>query len=193
MRGRPNIHVNNELIIKAQEVFWQKGYNGTSLSDLSVATGAGAGSLYNTFKGGKKEIFRKSLEQRREVFFAFKDSIKESENPIKQIKQFFLDICEANDSWQQKGCIVANTLVEMTFVDNELKDDAIKILTETEEFYRTIIAQEQEKGKLKTKIPADVLAKYLISFWCGINSLRRMYPDNKILKTQINLQLEILK
>ncbi|KXH84651.1 TetR/AcrR family transcriptional regulator [Chryseobacterium kwangjuense] len=193
MRGRPNIHVNNDLIIKTQEVFWQKGYNGTSLSDLSVATGAGAGSLYNTFKGGKKELFKRSLEQRREVFFAFKDSIKESENPIKQIKQFFLDIGETNDSWHQKGCIVANTLVEMTFVDNELKDDAIKILTETEEFYRTIIAQEQEKGKLKTKIPADVLAKYLISFWCGINSLRRMYPDNKILKTQINLQLEILK
>ncbi|WP_286857348.1 TetR/AcrR family transcriptional regulator [Sphingobacterium sp. UBA7625] len=193
MRGRPNIHVNNELILKTQEVFWQKGYSGTSLSDLSVATGAGAGSLYNTFKGGKKELFKKSLEQRREVFFAFKDMIKESENPIQQIKQFFLDICDTNNSWHQKGCIVANTLVEMTFVDNELKDDAVKILTETEEFYRTIIAQEQGKGKLKTKIPADVLAKYLISFWCGINSFRRIYPDDKILKTQINLQLEILK
>ncbi|WP_245891543.1 TetR/AcrR family transcriptional regulator [Flavobacterium faecale] len=61
MRGIPNTFNDKEIILKAQEIFWRKGYNATSLSDLSKATGAGASSLYNTFKGGKKELFKKSL------------------------------------------------------------------------------------------------------------------------------------
>jgi len=192
MKGRPNIHQNHEIILKAQELFWQKGYNATSLSDLSYATGAGAGSLYNIFKGGKKELFNKALQQRREDFNAFRELLQKSDNPIQQIKLFFLHTAEADQTAHQKGCIVANTLVEMTFVDNELKEEAEKILKETEELYRNVISDEQNKGTLQTKVPADVLSKYLITFWLGINSLRRIYPDHKTLKTQIKLQLEIL-
>ncbi len=192
MKGRPNIHQDKELVLKAQEVFWQRGFNATSLSDLSTATGAGAGSLYNIFKGGKKELFKKSLQQRREDFNAFKQLLEKSGQPIALIKEFFLDIAGADKATHQKGCIVANTLVEMTFVDDELEQEAIQILKETEHLYRDVIAKEQKKGTLQSKLPADTLAKYLITFWCGINSLRRIYPDRKTLKTQIALQLEIL-
>ncbi len=89
MKGRPHIYKNQELILKAQEVFWEKGYSATSLSDLSKATGAGAGSLYNSFKGGKKELFKKALAQRREDFKTFKIKLESSEAPVQLIKDFF--------------------------------------------------------------------------------------------------------
>lgn len=192
MKGRPNIHQNEALILKAQEIFWQKGYSATSLLDLSNATGAGAGSLYNTFKGGKKELFKKALEQRMEDLSSFKELLDKNENPIELIKKFFIDIADADSNAHQKGCIVANTLVEMTFVDDELQTEAMKILKETEKLYKNVIENEQQKGNVQSKLPADTLAKYLINFWLGINSLRRIYPDKKVLKTQIKLQLEIL-
>ncbi|MBP2615334.1 TetR/AcrR family transcriptional regulator [Chryseobacterium jejuense] len=193
MKGRPNIYQDKELILKAQKLFWEKGFTATSLSDLSVATGAGAGSLYNSFKGGKKELFSKSLEQRREDFEDFKQILNKSEDPIGLIKNFFLNIANAEYNDHMKGCIVANTLVEMTFVDENLKDEAVEVLKETEKLYTSVIQEQQNKGNLKTKLQATVLAKYLITFWCGINSLRRMYPDKKTLKTQIDLQLQLLQ
>lgn len=193
MKGRPNIYQDKELILKAQKLFWEKGFTATSLSDLSVATGAGAGSLYNSFKGGKKELFKKSLEQRREDFEDFKQILNKSEDPIGLIKNFFLNIANAEYNDHMKGCIVANTLVEMTFVDENLKDEAVDILKETEKLYTSVIHEQQNKGNLKTKLQAAVLAKYLITFWCGINSLRRMYPDKKTLETQIELQLQLLQ
>lgn len=192
MKGRPNIHQNETIILKAQNVFWQKGYHATSLSDLSNATGAGAGSLYNNFKGGKKELFKKALQQRREDLKYFKEKLDKSENPISLIKDFFLDLIHADNETHQKGCIIANTIVEMSFMDEELEKEAGEILKETEAMYKSAIEKEQRKGKLRTTIAADVLAKYLITFWCGINSLRRLYPNQKILKEQIKLQLEIL-
>ncbi|KIC64265.1 TetR/AcrR family transcriptional regulator [Chryseobacterium taiwanense] len=192
MKGRPNLYQDNELILKAQELFWEKGYNATSLADLSKATGAGAGSLYNTFKGGKKELFKKSLRQRREDFDDFKWKVEKSDHPIQLIKDFFISVAVASEKAHMKGCIVANTLIEMTFVDDELENEAVEILKETEKLYTSVITKEQQSGNIKSKLPADSLGKFLITLWCGINSLRRMYPNEKILRQQIELQLKIL-
>jgi len=193
VKGRPNIYQNEEIILNAQQVFWKKGYFATSLTDLSNATGAGAGSLYNNFKGGKKELFKKALQQRRTDFMAFKAILEKSDTPITLIKDFFLNLAHADKIAHQKGCIIANTIVEMSCTDEELEKEAAEILKETEALYRYAIEREQDNKILKTTVPADVLAKYLVTVWCGINSLRRLYPDPKILKEQINLQLEILR
>jgi TetR/AcrR family transcriptional repressor of nem operon len=192
MKGRPTVHIDQDIIQKAQDIFWKKGYGATSLTDLSKTTGAGAGSLYNTFKGGKKELFKKSLIQRNEAFNVFKTRIESSDKPIELIKDFFLNISNADRESHLKGCIVANTLVEMTFVDEELKNESIEILMKTEALYKDVILSEQKQGNVKSKVPADVLAKFLITLWCGINSLRRIYPDKKILKKQLELQLQII-
>lgn len=192
MKGRPSIFKDFEIILKAQEIFWRKGYNATSLSDLTKATGAGAGTLYNIFKGGKKELFNKSLLQRREDLNNFKVEIENSNNPIELIKEFFINVSTESTNHHLRGCIVANTLVEMTFVDEDLENEAIEILKETEKLYTKTIFEEQKKGNLKSQIPASILGKYLITVWCGINSLRRVYPDKKILRIQIELQLQII-
>ena len=120
MKGRPSVFKNEEMVLKAQELFWKKGYTATSLSELSAATGAGAGSLYNTFKGGKKELFKKSLHQRKEDLENFKTLLEKSDNPIELIKAFFLSVATESKKSQFKGCIIANTIVEMTFIDEEL-------------------------------------------------------------------------
>ncbi len=192
MKGRPTVFNIKEIVLKAQGLFWEKGYSATSLSDLSKATGAGAGSLYNTFKGGKKEIFKKTLEQRREDLKTFQSTLEKSNHPVQLIKEFFLSLASETQKSHAKGCIIANTLVEMSLVDDELKKEAVAILKETENLYKTAILDAQKNGSLKSKISADVLAKHLISLWCGINSLRRMYPDKKILQQQIELQLQII-
>ena len=192
MKGRPNIHQNNQLILRAQQVFWEKGYNATSLADLTNATGAGAGSLYNTFKGGKKELFKKSLQQRKKDLDAFREILENSNNPILLIKEFFIGLADTDRRSHFKGCIIANTIIEMALVDDELEYEAVQILKETEQLYTFIVAAEQNKGIITSKLPADMIGKYLITFWCGINSLRRIYPDKKILKEQIALHLKIL-
>jgi TetR/AcrR family transcriptional repressor of nem operon len=192
MKGRPNIYDDKQLVLKAQQVFWEKGYNATSLSDLTDATGAGAGSLYNTFKGGKKELFTKALQQRKEDLDSFKQSLENCDNPLLLIKEFFMSLADSDQRSHFKGCIIANTLVEMALIDDELENEAVQILKETEKLYTFTIAAEQVKGNITSKLPADMIGKYLITFWCGINSLRRIYPDRKILKEQIELHLKIL-
>lgn len=193
MKGRPNIHEQEELICKAQQLFWEKGYTATSLSDLSKATGAGAGSLYNKFKGGKKELFIKALQQRRQALNDFKDLVTNSDQPIELIKAFFMELANCDEKAHLKGCIIANTVVEMTFIDQELEQQAAELLKDTENLYTETIRAEQLKGTIKSELPAETLGRYLITFWCGVNSLRRIYPDKHILRQQIALHLELIR
>jgi AcrR family transcriptional regulator len=58
--GRPRAFDAEQALHRAMQVFWRKGYLGTSLSDLTDAMGINRPSLYAAF-GNKRSLFRKAL------------------------------------------------------------------------------------------------------------------------------------
>lgn len=60
-RGRPRSFDRSAALRRAMEVFWAKGYDGASLSDLTTAMAIGSPSLYAAF-GSKEALFREAVE-----------------------------------------------------------------------------------------------------------------------------------
>ncbi|MDR3474317.1 MAG: TetR/AcrR family transcriptional regulator [Devosia sp.] len=61
MRGRPREFCTEEALAAALRVFWSKGYEGASLTELTQAMGVTRPSLYAAF-GNKESLFRKALD-----------------------------------------------------------------------------------------------------------------------------------
>jgi AcrR family transcriptional regulator len=66
-RGRPRAFDRDDALDKAMRVFWTRGYEGTSLTDLTAAMGINSPSLYGAF-GGKEALFRQALDRYGQTF-----------------------------------------------------------------------------------------------------------------------------
>ncbi|MFZ0870165.1 MAG: TetR family transcriptional regulator, partial [Rhodanobacter sp.] len=71
-RGRPRAYDPETALRQAAEAFWKTGYSGTSLDDISAATGMNRPSLRAAF-GDKHEIYVKALNDYWELKFAALD------------------------------------------------------------------------------------------------------------------------
>ncbi len=76
--GRPRAFDMDEALDRALQVFWQKGYEGASLSDLTAAMGINRPSLYAAF-GDKEALFRQALDRYREGHAGYlREALQES-------------------------------------------------------------------------------------------------------------------
>ncbi|MBY8874125.1 TetR/AcrR family transcriptional regulator [Micromonospora sp. PLK6-60] len=65
-RGRPRAFDRTVALHRAMEVFWQRGYEGASMTDLTTAMGIASPSLYAAF-GSKEKLFREAVSRYNEV------------------------------------------------------------------------------------------------------------------------------
>jgi len=61
LRGRPRNFDKEKILARAMKLFWEKGFEGASMSDLTAAMGIGSPSLYAAF-GSKERLFREAIE-----------------------------------------------------------------------------------------------------------------------------------
>ena len=121
------------------------------------------------------------MTQRREDFNEFRNQLDASSSPLEVIKDFFRSMADRSEENHLKGCIIANSLVELTFIDEDLELEAVNILKDVEQMFTEAIRKAQRSNSIANSLDAEILGKYLITFWCGLNSLCRMYRTERFL------------
>ena len=159
MAGRPKHYQEEELISRATEVFWQKGYTAASAQDLMKAMDIGQGSFYRVFPGGKKELYQKTIKYFLENSIkTFHRKLEDSENPIEFIKDFFYAILQRMPQKEQDGCYLGNAIVELSNLDEETKSIAAQQLNLLKTGFEKALSMAQNKGLLSTDNSPQLLA-----------------------------------
>ena len=165
------------------ECFWHRGYEATSLRDLSDAMGLTAPSIYNAF-GDKQQLFGRALERYLEHTTRGRLLRLEEAFPPKQvIKRFFAEIVDhsINDR-QRKGCFLVNSALEIAPHNAKCRATIAAQFGDIEAFFKRCILAGQTEGAICPDIEVDEIARLLLGVLLGIRVLARTKPHREILE-----------
>lgn len=173
----------DSAVDSAMKVFWAKGYDSTSISDLTEAMQINKGSLYNAF-GSKKALFTQALlKYDRENHQAVIKQLEAMDNPIAAIRTLFDSlVAESQADAERKGCLLVNTALDLPNHSEEVQRMVTAALKDIEQFFLRTIERAQECGEVPANLNAREAAKSLLTQVVGLRVLARGAFDAKSLK-----------
>lgn len=159
---------------RAMEVYWAKGYEGTSIHDLVAAMGINKGSLYNTF-GSKKELFTRAFlkydRERRRTLLAQLEKLGDSYAAIANLFEWFVSQSESDPA--RKGCLMVNTALELPNHPADVQEVVSAAIEDFEAFFERTIRIGQERGQILATLDPTQAAPWLLSQALGLRVLSR--------------------
>lgn len=172
---RTKAFVEEEALLKALNLFWSKGYEATSLSDLTTHLGIGKGSFYDTF-GSKKELFDRAFAVYRiKAYEKLKADLAAKENRVEGIKNYIENHTAIMlDGDKRKGCFVANSTAELA------NDETVRtFLQEHNAIMKSGIVDYLKAGNISG---AEAIADAVLTYTMGISLLSKIIDKPKRLK-----------
>jgi AcrR family transcriptional regulator len=160
-RGRPRAYQPEIALGKALDLFRKDGFAGTSLDDLSAATGMNRPSLYGAF-GDKRELYIKSYARYRADARAAMIEIFRDELPIRQrlerIYAVALDIYLSGEEGP-RGCFTVMTAASEAVFDPEIRSLVLEGFSELDKAFANCFRLAKQKGELPEGADPVVLAQ----------------------------------
>jgi len=152
VRGRPRSFNTDEVLERARDTFWKYGFNGTSMDQLSAATGLHKPSLYGAF-GDKKALYLAALDNylaqvRAEFAAAF--AIPELFESLYQVSERSIDKFMRGKS-DGSGCFMMATAMPEASEDPDIS----KVVRESMESLERAFLRRLQRGAEEGQIPAS--------------------------------------
>lgn len=182
-----------QTLKKAMELFWEQGYEKTSMQDLVDHMGIHRRSIYDTF-GDKRTLFLSALTYYEE-FITTKLMLRlERDLPTKQkIQEVFMFVINSKvDSDYPKGCLTVNTAVELSLLDEEIAQIISDMFSRTEKLFYNLLIQGQNKGEISNEHNPELLSLYLNNTLVGLRVLVKTNYNSKNIEKIVDLTLSVL-
>jgi AcrR family transcriptional regulator len=166
--GRPRSFDIDRALDRALVVFWRKGYEGASLSDLTKALGVNRPSLYAAF-GDKEALFRKVLDRYLEGPAAYTQEALREPTARAVVERLLLGAADLNTARRNPGgCL----MVQGALACGEAADSIRQELTACREAGEAAMRRRFERAKSEGDLPANVnpadLARYIATVLYGM-------------------------
>ncbi len=151
------ISTRDKILDSAHRLFYERGYNATSIDDILKDAGLNKGSLYHLFKG-KKEVLLAVIKER--IAYNLEQKYKDLatiQSPLQYLKHKLL----TTDNFDFKhGCALNNLVQEMSPVDEDVAKALLKVYNNLEHYYFLALREEsmgdEEKKSLAKMMVATV-------------------------------------
>jgi TetR/AcrR family transcriptional repressor of nem operon len=167
---RPKSFDPDTVLAEAMGVFWEKGYDAASISDLTAAMGINRFSLYDTF-GDKHTLYLKALDSyHQRIIEPLLEKIN-ALNTLAELESYFFMIIEYQHSCQHsKCCMLHMAATSLVGADEAAKEKIDCVRTEIHQAFRRVLERIQLDGDLSSTLDLDNAAWLLKVAQAGLVS-----------------------
>jgi AcrR family transcriptional regulator len=182
--ARPRTFDPNDVLLAARQIFWRKGYQGTSFDDITEATGLTKPSLYAAF-GDKAALFLKVLDHCHERLIERSQRIlTETPNARSAIESWLMSlvpICSGEKG--RNGCLSVNTLT-----DGGVNDPAVeKSIADFNKQLEGLILKrlEADRAQFAPGFDPAAAARTIMAIYIGLMAMAKQRPSPQQVKMVI--------
>ena len=158
MPRRPS-YDRDELIGRARDLFWRRGWAGTSLKDLERELQMKPGSFYAAF-GSKEALFRLALATYARDGAGRLAALVDRHGPLGALQTFPKRVIDGAAS-PARACMLSKTVLELRAQDHSLAKDAERHLSAMEVQFEALFRQAQAAGQISAaRDPAALARRY---------------------------------
>jgi TetR/AcrR family transcriptional regulator, transcriptional repressor for nem operon len=188
--ARPREFDADIALNKAMRLFWEQGYQATSLQDLMKAVGVKKQSLYGAF-GDKRSLFLKCLSlYAQQTFVTVQAMLNATDTPLNGIKRVLHYASRPAESRNcPAGCLMTNTALELAQRDPEIAEEVRRMFRGFEEILVGAVRRAQEVGEISKNVDSATVGQSLANTINGIRVLEKTGAPQRQVKAVVDAAL----
>jgi TetR/AcrR family transcriptional repressor of nem operon len=189
--ARPRSFDPDEALDLARDVFWQKGFQGASLDDITAATGLNKPSLYAAF-GDKDALFLKVLDRYHARIVANAERIlKEgpaARDAIERWLTSFVPFCSGIKG--SRGCLSVNTAADGAADQKAVRKRIERFNRKLEQLLSNRL--RADRAQFSEAFDPDAAAHAIMAIYLGLMVLAKDAPDAARVRATLNQAVRLL-
>jgi AcrR family transcriptional regulator len=189
--ARPRSFDPDEALDAARDVFWQKGFQSTSLDDITAATGLAKPSLYAAF-GDKNALFLKILDRYHARIVANAERMlnegPSARDAIERWLKGFIPFCSGIKG--SRGCLSVNTAADGGSDQKEIRKQIDRFNRKLQELLRNRL--HADRAQFSETFDPDAAAHTIMAIYLGLMVLAKEAPDAARVRATLNQAMKLL-
>lgn len=171
----------DDILKKAMELFWSKGFQGTSLKDLETVLDLRPGSIYAAF-GSKEALFAETLDlYSRESGRQLRETLDAAPSPLAGLASHMRRLgCIVADEPPSRACMLVKTLLELPENDRKLRQVTEDLIKDAEAVFRGAFQASKDAGEIDENADPDILAARLQSEIFGLRAYAQRAGSDRL-------------
>ena len=191
--NRPRQYDRDEVLEKATDLFWEKGFEATSMNEMVVRSSLNKHSLYSEF-GDKEKLFIECIDyyiskSNRVVI----DILTKKPLGLNNIEAFFDDRVNYAASEDCKGCLIVNSVTEKEILSEEINLKVKSFISKFKAVFYNCLQAAQDKNEISEDKDCKTLADYLVCFTFGLVNIGKNETKKKALRKMVDVALSAVR
>ncbi|MDQ0773599.1 TetR/AcrR family transcriptional repressor of nem operon [Streptomyces aurantiacus] len=179
-------------VSRAMDLFWMRGYEATSVRDLTQQLGIGQGSLYAAF-GDKEGLYRAALEHYRTTLAADAlRSLDEGADARSAIRTMLVGRVRIAVEDGGRGCLAVNAVCERLPQDASVRRTVRDMQDASRDALAEVLRVAAERGEIAARHDPHTQAAFLVTFLNGLLVTSKITPDAHALESLVEVALSTL-